>query len=41
VESVARSVREDVPAVVGVPDIAPEEASERPAGKVPDATVQV
>ena len=40
-ESVARAVKRNVPAVVGVPEIAPLELSDKPAGKVPPARDQV
>ena len=40
-ESVTRAVNEVVPAVVGVPLRTPVDASDRPAGGVPEETVHV
>lgn len=39
--SVTCTVKEVVPATVGVPEMAPAEVSARPEGNAPDATVQV
>jgi hypothetical protein len=40
-ESVTRTVKFDVPAVVGVPDITPPELKDSPAGSVPEANDQL
>jgi hypothetical protein len=40
-ESVAMTVKLEVPAVVGVPEMTPDELRERPAGSVPEERVQV
>jgi hypothetical protein len=37
-ESAARTVKVNVPTVVGVPEIVPSAASERPAGNAPPTT---
>ncbi|HYP08849.1 MAG TPA: hypothetical protein VER03_21640 [Bryobacteraceae bacterium] len=39
--SVTRAVKDDVPAVVGVPEMAPFDASVSPAGKIPAETAQL
>jgi len=39
--SVTWTVKVEVPSVVGVPEITPEESSDSPSGKVPDAMDQV
>jgi len=35
------ATKDAVPEAVGLPEIAPEELSERPAGRLPDASVHV
>jgi hypothetical protein len=41
-ESVTRTVKFEVPAVVGVPEIVPvDELSDRPAGRLPEMTDQL
>jgi hypothetical protein len=39
-ESVTRTVKVDVPVVLGVPEITPADESESPVGSEPDATAQ-
>jgi len=40
-ESVTWTVKREVPAAVGIPEIVPDDDSDNPAGRVPEVSAQV